>query len=409
MANTFLTIEMITREALMVLENNLKAATRVRRDFDSKFGVSGAKIGNVLNIRKPPRYVGGEGQAISIEDVTESQVALTLEKQFNVAMSFSSQDLALSIDDFSKRIINPAIATIANKIDHYVTGLYIDVNHFIGTPGTVPNTLLSYLQAGQKMDEEACPQDGDRTIIMTPAMQVNIVDALKGLFQQASAISSQYASGRMGTAIGFEWMMDQNIRTHTVGALGGTPLINGASQTGATVDIDGWTASITNVLLEGDILDFGSTNAVNPQNRESTGSLQQFVVTANVDSDSSGLTNDVPIYPSITPGATAQARTTNISPADNAAVRIFAHASTYASTATPAGLAFHKEFAALGSADLPLPNGTDRGARVSDDQLGFSMRLIRDYTIMDDQWPCRIDVLVGRVALYPELACRIQS
>lgn len=126
MANTFLTIEMITREALMVLENNLKAATRVRRDFDSKFGVSGAKIGNVLNIRKPPRYVGGEGQAISIEDVTESQVALTLEKQFNVAMSFSSQDLALSIDDFSKRIISPAIATIANKIDHYVTGLYID-------------------------------------------------------------------------------------------------------------------------------------------------------------------------------------------------------------------------------------------------------------------------------------------
>src|ERR1700728_1517762 len=101
---------MITREALMVLENNLTFSKYVRRDFDDEFGKSGAKIGTVLNIRKPPRYVGRVGQALQLEDATETSVPLTLNTQRGVDIVFSSQDLALSIDDFSKRFIEPAIA-----------------------------------------------------------------------------------------------------------------------------------------------------------------------------------------------------------------------------------------------------------------------------------------------------------
>ncbi len=408
--NTFLTISKITREAARILENNLKAATAIRRDYDGNFAVAGAKIGDTLNIRKPARYVGREGQQMQIEGITETSVPLVLEKQFGVDFSFSSKDLLLSIDDFNKRVLAPAVAKVANKIDHYATGMYDQVNHFVGTPQTVPNALLTYLQAGQKLDEESAPQDEDRSLIMTPAMQVTIVDTLKGLFQQATLIGKQYASGKMGQAIGFDWMMDQNIRTHTVGALGGAGLVNGANQTGNSLITDGWSNTITNLLLKGDIIDIGSggspVNAVNQQSFEDVGSLQQFVVTANVSSDGSGNAT-IPIYPAITPGGAFQ----NVSrlPVDNDAIRVFGHASTHANKTTPAGLAFHRDFAALGSADLPLPGGTDKAARVSDDQLGFSIRLIRDYTIADDQWPCRIDVLVGRVAIYPELCCRIQS
>lgn len=408
--NTFLTISMITREAATILENNLKTASRIRRKYDDKFGVEGAKIGSVLNIRKPARYVGREGQALQIESITETSVPLTLEKQFGVDFSFSSQDLALTIDDFNKRILAPAIATVANKIDLYACGLSESVNHFVGAPATVPNTLLTYLQAGQHMDEEATPMDGERTIVMTPAMQVTIVDALKGLFQQASAIGQQYMKGRMGSAIGFEWMMDQNIITHTVGTLGSTPLINGANQTGSSLTADGAGGAVTNYFLQGDIIDlgFGGTvvNQVNPQSRQSTGSLEQFVVTSNVSSDASGNLT-IPIYPAIQ--AAGQFQTVNALAADNAAIRTFGAVSSTAAAQTPNGMAFHIDTFGLGSADLPLPGGVDKAARVSDDQLGFSIRMIRAYDINTDQWPCRLDVLVGRVAIYPETACRIQS
>lgn len=403
MANTLLTISMITREALRVLENNLKLTGRLSRKYDSKYGIEGAKIGTTLNIRKPPRYVGTTGQALAVEDSTESQVALTLTTQFHVDIQFSSVDLALSIDDFSKRFLRPAIAAIANKIDFDSAALYRKVYNNVGTPATVPTQLVTYLQAGQKLDEEACPMDGQRTIVMTPAMQVQIVNALTGLFQSATAIAKQYMTGHMGTAIGAEWVMDQNIRTHTIGALGGTPVVSGANQTGSSLVTSGWTAAVATRVLEGDVFTMTSVNAVNPQNRQDVGDTRDFVATADAASAADG-TMTIPISPAITPGSTAQFRTVTQSPADSAALTFGT-----ASTSTPQGLYFHPDFATMAMADLPLPDGVDKAARVSDDQLGVSMRMVRAYDINTDNWPCRIDVLYGHQALYPELCTRIQS
>jgi hypothetical protein len=402
MANTLLTISMITREALRVLENNLTFTKTVNRQYDDRFGVEGAKIGTVLNVRKPPRYVGRTGTAISIEDATETQVAVTLDTQFGVDISFTSEDLALKIDDFSKRFISPAVATIANKIDHSGLALYKSVYNSVGTPGTTPNALLTYLQAGVKLDDNAAPMDGDRSVCITPMMQATIVDALKGLFQQSSAIASQYRRGQMGTAIGFDWYMDQNCNTHTVGPLGGTPLVNGASQTGASLITDGWTSAAASRLKEGDVFTVAGVNSVNPQSRQDTGQLQQFVCTADKSSDGSGNLTAT-ISPSITVSGAFQ--TVTGSPADNAAITVIGAASTV----SPQGLLHHKDAFTLAMADLPLPQGTDMAARVSDSQLGMSIRMIRDYDITTDKFPCRLDVLFGWAALRPELACRIQS
>ena len=398
MANTLLTISMITREALRVLENNLTFTKGVNRQYDDRFGVEGAKIGTVLNVRKPPRYVGRTGTAISIEDATETQVAVTLDTQFGVDITFTSEDLALKIDDFSKRFISPAVATVANKIDHAGLGLYKSVYNSVGTPVTVPNALLTYLQAGVKLDNNSAPMDGQRSICITPIMQATIVDALKGLFQQSTAIASQYRRGQMGTAIGLDWFMDQNCATHTIGAHGGTPLVNGASQTGASLVTDGWTAS-TAVLKEGDVITLAGVNAVNPQSRESTGVLRQFVVTANVTSDGSGNAT-IAISPSITTGTGFQ--TVTGSPADNAAITV----SGAASATARVGLAHHPDAFTLVTADLPVPNGTDMAARANDPDSGLSIRLVRDYDITTDLFPCRLDVLYGWAALRPELAVR---
>ena len=404
MANTLLTISMITREALRVLENNLTFTKQVNRQYDDRFGVEGAQIGTVLNVRKPPRYVGRTGTAISIEDATETQVSVTLDTQFGVDITFTSEDLALKISDFSKRFISPAVATIANKIDNAGMALYTSVYNSVGVPGTPgPTTLLAYLNAGVALDNDSAPMDGQRSICITPSQQAQIVNALKGLFQQSSAISSQYARGQMGTAVGFDWYMDQNCNTHTTGTFttGSTPLVKGAAQTGASLITDGWAAS-TAVILKGDVFTIADVNHVNPQSLASTASAQQFVATANGTSDGSGNLT-VSISPSITTGTGFQ--TVDASPADNAAITMVGTEAKQ----SPQGLAFHKDAFTLAMADLPVPQGTDMAARVSDDQLGMSIRLIRDYDITTDKFPCRLDVLFGWAALRPELACRIQG
>jgi hypothetical protein len=404
MANTLLTISMITREALRVLENNLTFTKQVNRQYDSRFGVEGAQIGTVLNVRKPPRYVGRTGTAISIEDATETQVAVTLDTQFGVDITFTSEDLALKISDFSKRFISPAVATVANKIDNAGLALYTSVYNSVGVPGTPgPTTLLQYLNAGVALDDNAAPMDGARSICITPLQQATILDALKGLFQQSSSIASQYARGQMGTAVGFDWYMDQNCNTHTTGTFttGSTPLVKGASQTGASLITDGW-ANSTAVIKKGDVFTIAGVNHVNPQSLQSTGAVQQFVATADGTSDGSGNLT-ISISPSITTGTGFQ--TVDGSPADNAAITMVGAEASQ----SPQGLAFHKDAFTLAMADLPLPQGTDMAARVSDDQLGMSIRLIRDYDITTDKFPCRLDVLFGWAALRPELACRLQG
>lgn len=402
--NTLLTITMITREALRVLENSCTAIRTVNRNYDEKFAVEGAKIGTTLNIRKPPRYVGTTGQALNVEGAVETSVAVALTKQFGVHIQFSSQDLLLSIDDFSDRFLVPAIAAIANEMDADVLALYDQVHDYVGTPGTTPNALLTYLQAGARLNNNSAPLDGMRHCVVTPTMEITLVDALKGLFQQASAIAEQYVKGQMGRAAGFTFYMDQNCATHTVGALGGTPLVNGANQTGASITTDGWSNNITGVVKKGDILTFASTNQVNVQSRNNIGSLQQFVVTEDADSNGSGQAT-IKIDPPITVSGAQQ--TVNQSPADNAVILIFGSASAHAAVATPQGLAYHRDAFVLVTADLPLPRGVDMAARASDKQAGLSMRIVRDYNISTDNFPCRIEVLYGTKAIRPELACRV--
>lgn len=405
--NTLLTISMITREALRVLENNLVFAKNVNRQYDDKFGVEGAKIGTVLNVRKPPKYLGRTGQALSVEGATETQVPVTLNTQFGVDLQFTSQDLALTIDDFSDRFIKPAIATIANKIDADGLALYNTIYQTVGTPGVTPSAVLTYLQAGVKLDNSAAPMDGLRSIIVTPMMQATIVDAFKTQFNPQSQIGDQFIKGRMGNMFGYDWYMDQNCATHTTGSVSAssTVLINGANQTGTSIAIDGCTAG--DLFKAGDVVQFAGVYSINPQSRQSTAQLQDFVILQDVTATTSATLTISPAI--VTSGAN---QTVSGSPADNAAVTLYSTSlatTAYAAKISPQGLLFHRDAFTLVTADLPLPGGVDMAARVSDKQLGVSVRMVRAYDINTDMFPCRLDVLYGWSTLRPELAVRVAA
>lgn len=392
---------MITGESLMVLKNSCTFAGSVNREYSDQFAKTGAKIGNTVNVRKPVRYLGRTGEALSVESTTETSVPIVINTVYGVDLSFSDFDLTLSIDRFSERYIKPAIANIASKIDGDGLALYKDVYNTVGTPGTNPSAFTTYLDAGVKLDNEAAPQDEQRYVVLNPQGRASFVGAnTLSVFNPNSDISKQYRKGTIGETAGFTFKMDQNVQTHTVGALGGTPLVNGASQSGSSLVTDGWTAAAATRLKKGDVFTIAGVFAVNPQTRVTTGQLRQFVVTADAASDASG-NMTISISPSIT--ASGQYQTVTAAPADNAAITVLGAANTQ----TAQNLAFHRDAFTLAMVDLEMPSGVDMASRMSDGDYGMSIRMVRAYDINTNRRPCRLDVAYGWATLRPELACRI--
>ncbi|HDR8930507.1 P22 phage major capsid protein family protein [Burkholderia vietnamiensis] len=400
MPNTLLTPVKILDESLMILENNLAFTSRANRDYSADFAVSGAKIGATVNARKPNRFVGTTGAALNIENVNESSVPVTLTTQFHVDFTFSSQELTLIVDEFAERYLKPAMATIANKIDFDGLGLAANVANNVGTVGTTPNDIKYLLDAGVKLDNEATPRDGRRTAVWDPATNGAMVKSAAGLFNPSAKIGEQYESGIFSpSGLGFDIGMDQNVNTLTTGTrTNGT--VSGAGQTGSSLLVTGLGAGGT--VSKGDTFTIAGVYGVNPQNRQSTGVLRQFTVTAAATADGSGNAT-LSIFPPInTAASNQQYQSVSAGPANAAAVTW----DIAASTQYVANLTYHRDAFTLATADLEDVSkyGAWGARRV---HKGISMRIARQYAIGTDTVPCRIDVLYGWAAIYPELACRI--
>jgi len=412
--NNLLTISKITNEALMVLENELTFTNNVTREYDDQFAVTGAKIGNTLNVRRPGRFIGTTGPALNVEDFNETSVPVTLSTQFHVDTQFTTQDLALSLDMFSDRVLKPAVAAIANKMD--LDGLTMaknNVANIVGTAGTPPTGLITYLTAGAYLDSEGAPRDGRRSCVVEPFTSATIVDSLKGLFVPSDVIGKQYTKGMMGRdSAGMNWYMDQNVVNQTFGSYAGKTL-SVATNTASFGIATGWAqfgtlqlvASAGLTLNQGDVIQIAGVFAVNPQNRAAYGSgkLRNFVVQSTTAVATGGGTA-VTVSPAIITGGQFQ-NVTVTSTSGTAVVTPFNNTGTV----SPQNLVFHKNFATLATADLELPDGVHFAGRASDKDLGLSIRVVRQYTINNDSIPTRLDVLYGWAPLYPELGCRVAA
>ena len=401
MANSILTIDMITRKALEILENNLVLTRNVNRQYDDSFAVSGAKIGSTLRIRLPDRALVTDGAALQVQDDAEQSTTLTVASQKHIGVNFTTAELTLQLDDFAERVLKPRISQLASSIDADVANAYKAIFNTVGTPGVSPATALVLLQAQQKLNESAAGM-APRYATVNPAANAGLVNGLSGFFNPTDTISKQFKNGMMGTGVlGFDEInMSQSIKVHTTGSRAGTILVNGAvsTQGQSTISIDGLTGA-TDTVTVGDVFTIANVFAVNPQTRESTGSLQQFVVTAAQTGVSNALANmaiSPPIYTS-----TSALATVDSFPADNAAVTFVGTAST----AYPQNMIYHKDAITFATADLVLPTGVDMAARAVHN--GISLRIIRDYDINNDRMPCRIDVLYGFSTIRPQMACRL--
>ena len=424
MANTLLTISKITNEALMVLENELTFTSEVDRNYDDQFAVVGAKIGATVNVRRPGRFIGTMGPALNVEDLNETSVPVTLSNQFHVDTQFTTQDLALSLDMFSDRILKPAVAAIANKIDFDgTTTAALNTANIVGTAGTPPTGLYTYLSAQAYLDSEGAPRDGRRSCIVEPFTSATIVDSLKGLFVPTAEISSQYTTGLMGRdSGGMNWKLDQNIVSQTFGNFSTSTVTASVATTTATGFLtSGWASSSTITLTAantgtinlnaGDTFTIAGVYAVNPQNRQAYGTnkLRSFVVKSAV-SVASGSSVSVTVSPAVITAGQFQ----NVSiPSTSATAAVTFFGSQYNASGngivSPQNIVMHRNAFTMAMADLELPEGVHFAGRASDKEIGLSKRVVRQYTINNDSIPTRVDVLYGWAPLYPELACRVAA
>jgi hypothetical protein len=412
MPNTILTPLVITREALRVLHGKLSFIKNVNRQYDDRFAKDGAKIGTQLNIRMPSRYTVGSGATLaSYNDHVERSTPLYVTNQSHIAVSFTSLELTMNLDDFSKRIIDPAMAQLAATIESScLTAAYRLVPNYTGLTST-QMTYKQFQQGGQVLTENLAPH-GERTALLNPASMVEFNDSVKGLFQASDNIAKQYREGMMGRTGGFDVYENTFIPSHTRGSLAGSPLTTGTtlgvSATtnvwASTTDVGIDTATSATTLRAGDILTFSGVFDVHPETKQNTGRLKRFVVQSDVTLTTQANTYVATVAPALIYGsgnAYQNCVLSGVANTDNLTVTAFG----VASTAYGQNLQFHKDAFVFATADLvDVSTMGAWGAR--DTMDGISMRIAKQYAIGTDTAPCRIDVLWGFAGMYPELAAR---
>jgi hypothetical protein len=398
MPNTILTPTAVTRESLRILHQKLNFIGNIDRQYDDSFAKSGAKIGDTLKIREPNEYVVRSGINMSAQETIETSQNLAVSTVKGVDLTFTSQELTLSLDDFSKRILEPAMTVLAANIEADALSMYKDVYNIVDQDATA-FTWNTVLNGRKVLNDTLTPMDNQRSCLLSTGSSVKLVDALKGLFQDSGEISKQYKEGKMGRSAGFDFYENTLLTSHTTGTAVKTTTgtINGAITTNGTTS--GTLGGTSGSWKKGDVFTVAGCFRVHPETKASTGVLQQFVMTA----DNAGGAVAFSFAPAIYTSGGKQ----NVVAAGMANGAALVKVGAGNGELLNGDLVFHKNAFTFATADLLLPTGVDFAAREVMD--GISMSIVRDFAISDRSFPCRVDVLYGYKALRPQLAARLHA
>ena len=398
MSNTILTPTAVTREALRILHQKLNYVGSINRQYDDSFAKEGAKIGDTLKIRLPNQYTVRTGAALVAQDTAESSVSLQVGTQKGVDMNFTSVDLTLSLQDFSQRVLDPAMSVLAAAIEADAMSMYKDVYQTVWNSGSA--LTMAHVLAGRKILQDALVPLDNRTANLSTQPMVDLVTDSKSLFNAQGEISKQYKEGYVGRAAGFDFMENTLWPAHTRGAANTSYTVDtrtSALATDGTAYSSFTVASGSGSWNVGDIFTIANVYRVHPETKNSTGVLHQFVVT-----EALAGTGTLKFSPSIVLGGAKQNCTISSTSA-TAAITVAGTASGTDDTS----LLYHKDAFAFATADLVMPKGVNFAAREVMD--GISIRVVSQYDINSDKFPCRLDVLYGYKTIRPQLACRLHN
>lgn len=392
MANNLVTIDMVTREALRIAHETSQFISTTDRQYDDSFAKTGAKIGTALRVRKPNQYLRTTGSRVmDVQDQNEQTGTITVATQDHVDMRFNSAELALSIDEISKRYIEPAVKVLVSGIEaDYIAASTKATYNLVGTAGTAITDLVAPGAARAKLNQGLAPKDGNRYVQMESVAMGGLVNGLKGLFQDSSQIKEQYREGMIGRTGMADWYENERVWTmpnsaDVAGEINGGTLTSGIT----TLTVDGFTAA----PVAGMVFTVEGTFDVHPETKVAYAHLKQFTVV-------SATTTSITFQPAMNYAATALQNCSG-APTDNDDITFVGSASTnYAQQ-----LMYHKEAFQFVTADLPIMDDAAKCVRRVQD--GLSMRVWQASDIRNDELLMRIDILYGFAALRPEWACRL--
>lgn len=414
MSNTTLTADIIAKEAVAILENELVMAKLVHRGYEEEFTkkVNGYEVGETISIRRPTDFEVREGRVAAAQDVVEGKTNFTVDKQVGVDFKFTSADLTLQIGELGDRVMKPALIQLADYVDRTLMGLYKDVPNHVTIPTGGINSFADFALAAERMDTLAIPQS-DRSAVLCPADYWALLGSQTGLYVNEAA-KGAYRNANLGMIGNIDTYMSQNVPVHTYGSRTGTDLsdttgetydsgylwANVKDQNYVTFHIDGMSASAAGILKKGDTFTLSDVYDVNPVSKERLAHLKMFTVMEDVTSASNEA--DVKIWPPLIVSGAQQ----TVDLASGSSV-LDGRTVTYQGTASTGfrqNLYFHKN--AFGLVMVPMvkpPGAVDVGRRT---YKGTSVRVIPFYDGINDESMWRCDILFGVKTIDPRKAVR---
>lgn len=418
--NVLLTPKVMAKLVLFSLGNRLNIARNMSRAITPEFGKKSFKIGDTVQVRKPYRFIGGEGLTFEPEPLVDQVTPITVGSLPHVHWEWDSVERTLDVREAMSLYADPAAIALASKINaQAATFAANNALSSVGTPGTVPTSEATYLTAGDILVELGLPENEDLTLVVNRRMSSAFVTGMKALFNPSSMISKQLSQGVMQNCLGYDVKLDQTINVRTNGTFAGTPLLKQAAAqqaeggNNATMSLitDGWTSGGAQ-LKKGDRFTIGSSssatvggvNSVHPQTRISTGRQQIFTVVNDISDTTGDMT--IVISPAITPSG--QYQNVDTGGVDNGIITMIG---TTALTNVQQGLLFHRN--AFAFVSVPLSNPEDgMGAKATneyDDETGLNISYVKYFDGNSRVERHRFDCLTGLGNLYKEMACVIQA
>ena len=394
MANSIVTIDMVTREALRIAHEKCQFIGTTDRQYDDSYAKTGAKIGASLRVRKPNQYTRTTGSRVmDVQDQTEQTGTITVATQDHVDMRFNSAELALSIDEISKRYIEPAVSVLVSGIEaDYLAFATKATANTAGTAGTAITTLVVPGAARAKLNQNLAPKDGNRFIQMDSVTMGGLVNGAAAYFNPGADLTKQYREGIIARTAMADYYENERMWTLPNSGDVAGEVNNGTLTSGITaLTVDGLTAA----PVAGMVFTIEGTFDVHPETKAPYAALKQFVCSAGC------TTTNLVFTPAVIYDTTSALQNCSGAPTNDDDIAFVGAASTnYVQS-----LMYHKEAFQFVTADLPLMDSSEKCVRRVQD--GLSLRVWQDSDIRNDELLMRIDILYGMAALRPEWACRM--
>ena len=401
MSNTLLTVDMITKEALRIAHEKAVFIGSINRQFDKSWSSEGA-TGSTLRIRLPAQYSRRQGSRVmDVQDSEQVSTSLVVATQDGVDMRFNSQELAQSLDSFSKLHLEPAMAQLVSGIDGDVlAGCTKLTYNFAGTANTPISSLTAPGGARTRLNQNIAPK-GDRFIQVNSGQMQTLVSGTSAYFNPSGAISEQYREGLVARTAMADYYENERIwsmpnTSDVAGGLDAYTITNG--DTSLTVSSFA-TPAVGMVFTIGT----GTTGVYDchPETKAGYSQLKQFTI----------LTGSTATELNISPTIYLTGARQNVAGSDGAALQVSAVSGAVftclgdASSTYPQALMYHKDAFTFATAELPLMADASKCSRMTKD--GLSLRVWEGSDIRNDEVLTRIDILYGYAAIRPAWACRV--